>query len=51
MLAPKYFRFDSYSAFAVWLLISRMVQIFLVPFVLVSQNLQDKHAEIRAENN
>jgi uncharacterized membrane protein len=28
-----------------------MIQIFLMPLIMVGQNLQGKHAEIRAEND
>jgi uncharacterized membrane protein len=51
MLAPKEYRFDPYPAFVMWLFISNMVQIFLMPLIMVGQNLQGKHSEIRAEND
>lgn len=51
IFAPKEFRFDPYPAFVLWLFISNMVQIFLMPLLLVGQNLQGKRAEIRAEND
>jgi uncharacterized membrane protein len=28
-----------------------MIQIFLMPLIMVGQNLQSKHSEIRAEND
>jgi len=28
-----------------------MIQIFLMPLIMVGQNLQGKHAEVRAEND
>lgn len=49
-LAPPSMRFDPYPAFVLWLFISNMIQIFLMPLVMVGQNLDSKHAEIRAEN-
>ncbi len=48
-LGPREFRFDPYPAFVLWLFISNMVQIFLMPLLLIGQNLQGKHAEARAE--
>lgn len=51
MLAPKAWRFDPYPAFVFWLFISNMIQIFLMPLIMVGQNLQSKHAEIRAETD
>lgn len=48
---PKALRFDPYPAFVLWLFISNMIQIFLMPLIMVGQNLQGKHAEIRAEND
>jgi uncharacterized membrane protein len=48
-LAPKSLRFDPLPAFALWLFISNMIQIFLMPLIMVGQNLQGRHAEIRAE--
>jgi uncharacterized membrane protein len=49
VLGPKEFRFDPYPAFVLWLFISNMIQIFLMPLLLIGQNLQGRHAEARAE--
>ena len=51
MLAPKALRFDPFPAFVLWLFISNMVQIFLMPLIMVGQNIQGAHAEARAEND
>ena len=51
MFAPQTYRFDPYPAFVLWLFISNMIQIFLMPLIMVGQNLQGKHAEVRAEND
>jgi uncharacterized membrane protein len=48
-LGPTEYRFDPYPAFVLWLFISNMIQIFLMPLLLIGQNLQGKHAEARAE--
>jgi uncharacterized membrane protein len=50
-LAPKEVRFDPFPAFVLWLFISNMVQIFLMPLIMIGQNLQGRHAEIRAESD
>lgn len=51
MFAPSQLRFDPYPAFVLWLFISNMIQIFLMPLIMVGQNLQSKHSEIRAETD
>ena len=48
-LAPKDMRFDPFPAFVLWLFISNMIQIFLMPLIMIGQNLQSDHAEVRAE--
>lgn len=48
-LGPVENRFDPYPAFVLWLFISNMIQIMLMPLIMVGQNLQGKHSEIRAE--
>jgi uncharacterized membrane protein len=48
-LAPKVVRFDPFPAFVLWLFISNMIQIFLMPLIMIGQNLQSDHAEVRAE--
>lgn len=47
--APTDMRFDPYPAFVLWLFISNMIQIMLLPLIMVGQNLQGKHAEARAQ--
>ena len=49
MLAPTSVQFDPFPAFVLWLFISNMIQIFLMPLIMIAQNLQSKHAEARAE--
>jgi uncharacterized membrane protein len=48
-LGPAEFHFDPYPAFVLWLFISNTIQLFLMPLLLIGQNLQGKHAEARAE--
>jgi uncharacterized membrane protein len=49
MLVPKGFRFDPYPAFVLWLFISNVIQIFLMPLIMVGQNLLSQYAEVRSE--
>jgi uncharacterized membrane protein len=49
MFAPKTWRFDPYPAFVLWLFLSNMIQIFLMPLIMIGQNLQSAHSEARAE--
>jgi uncharacterized membrane protein len=48
VLGPEEYHFDPYPAFVLWIFISNMIQIFLMPLLLIGQNLQGKHAEERA---
>ncbi len=50
-LAPASMKFDPYPAFVLWLFISNMIQIFLMPLIMVGQNLQSAHSELRAEED
>lgn len=49
IFTPTALHFDPYPAFVLWLFISNMIQIFLMPLLLVGQNLQGRHSEARAE--
>ena len=51
MLAPKAWQFDPYPAFVLWLFISNVIQIFLMPLIMIGQNLQGRHSEFRAESD
>lgn len=48
---PRQSRFDPYPAFVLWLFISNMIQICLMPLIMVGQNLQSRHSEARAESD
>lgn len=50
-LAPVKLRFDPPMSFVFWLFLSNMIQIFLMPLIMIGQNLQGRHAETRAEND
>jgi uncharacterized membrane protein len=49
IFAPRELRFDPSPAFVLWLFISNMIQIFLMPLIMIGQNLQGRHSEARAE--
>lgn len=50
-LAPHASRFDPFPAFVLWLFLSNMLQIFLMPLIMIGQNLQGRHSEARAESD
>lgn len=49
IFAPVNMQFDPVPAFVMWLFISNMIQIFLMPLIMIAQNLQSKHSEARAD--
>lgn len=51
MFAPVELRFDPFPAFVLWLFISNLIQIHLMPLIMVGQNIQGKHSELRAEHD
>jgi uncharacterized membrane protein len=51
MLAPKELQFDPPMGFVLWLFISNLIQLLLMPLIMVGQNIQGQHAETRAESD
>ena len=51
MFAPKPLRFDPFPGFVLWLFISNMIQLFLMPLIMIGQNLQGREADERAESD
>lgn len=51
IIAPKNLRFDPFPAFVLWLFISNLIQIHLMPLIMVGQNIQGKHAELRSQHD
>lgn len=51
ILAPSNLKFDPFPAFVLWLFISNLIQIHLMPLIMVGQNIQGKHEELRAEHD
>lgn len=50
-VGPESLRFDAYPSFVLWLLISNIIQLAFLPLIMVGQNLQNRHAEVRAQND
>jgi uncharacterized membrane protein len=48
-LGPSSLRFDPYPAFGLWLFIANVIQIGLTPLIMIGQNLQNRHTEVRAD--
>jgi uncharacterized membrane protein len=51
IFAPVESQFDPFPAFVMWLFISNMIQIFLMPLIMIGQNLQGRYSEIRAQSD
>lgn len=51
IFAPSQVRFDPFPAFVLWLFISNLIQLHLMPLIMIGQNLQGRHAEIRAQHD
>jgi uncharacterized membrane protein len=49
LLAPPDLQFDPPMGFVLWLFISNLIQIMLMPLIMLGQNIQGQHAEARAE--
>ena len=43
--------FDPFPAFVAYLLISNVIQILLMPLIMVGQNIQGRHSELRSKND
>jgi len=44
-------RFDPAPAFVIWLIISNIIQLVLLPLIMVGQNLEGKFSEQRAQSD
>jgi uncharacterized membrane protein len=51
LLAPRDLQFDPPMAFVFWLFISNLIQLLLMPLIMVGQNVQGRHSEIRADHD
>jgi len=50
-VGPRHLRFDPAPAFVMWLFISNLIQISLMPLIMVGQNLLNRHSELRSEED
>ena len=51
LLAPGALQFDPPIAFVFWLFISNLIQLLLMPLIMVGQNVQGRHSELRADHD
>lgn len=51
MFAPRHLRFDPFPGFVLWLFISNMIQLFLMPLLLIGQNLLGEGSQERAKRD
>ncbi len=51
IVGPNNLRFDPYPAFVLWLFISNLIQIHLMPLIMVGQNIQGMHEDLRSEHD
>ena len=51
MFGPRELRFDPYPGFVLWLFISNVLQLFLLPLIMFGQAHLDRHSEARAEED
>jgi len=49
LYGPLEMRFDPAPAFVIWLFVSNIIQLILLPLIMVGQNLEGKFAEHRAQ--
>lgn len=49
--APVDLRFDTFPSFVLWLFLSNVIQLFLLPLILIGQNLENKQTAIRAQSD
>jgi uncharacterized membrane protein len=48
---PASWRFDPATGFVLYLFLCNVIQILLMPLIMVGQNIQGAHSELRAEND
>src|ERR1700684_405705 len=51
LLVPRSLQFDPPMGFVFWLFISNLIQLLLMPLIMVGQNIQGRHSELRADND
>ena len=51
VFGPTAWQFDPAPAIVFWLFISNFIQLFLMPLIMVGQNILGKHSEARAKHD
>jgi uncharacterized membrane protein len=51
IFGPLELRFDPFPSFVLWLFISNLIQLHLMPLLLIGQNIQGKHSQLRSEHD
>ena len=49
LLAPLEMRFDPAPAFVIWIFVSNILQLILLPVIMVGQNIEGRVSEWRAQ--
>lgn len=49
LYAPLSLRFDPAPAFVIWLILSNIIQLMLLPLIMVGQNFEGRFSELRAQ--
>ena len=49
IFAPQEMRFDPAPAFVIWIFVSNILQLILLPVIMVGQNIEGRAAEWRAQ--
>jgi uncharacterized membrane protein len=49
IFAPTGWRFDPAPAFVIWIFLSNVIQLVLLPLILIGQNLENRYANMRSE--
>lgn len=50
ILAPRELRFDPFPEFAIWLFTANIIQLFMMPLLMIGQNLDNKRSDKKAEH-
>ena len=51
LLAPKNLQFDPPMGFVLWLFLSNLIQLMLMPLIMLGQNVQGQQADVRAQHD
>lgn len=51
LLAPPELQFDPPMGFVLWLFISNLIQLMLMPLIMIGQNIQSSRADARSQND